>query len=101
MKFYLQFYTKNLAGEKMQAMGSDGVFILDGRNTLANMIIDGHKRAYQLRFVEKFIGFKVMRCSRYFDGQAITDIMIKITYPDKFCIERGYDYQGISINGGP
>lgn len=45
----------------MEACGSDGVFILDGRNNLDTMIDDAFSRMHTLRKVSRFSGFKIMR----------------------------------------
>lgn len=99
MKFYIQFYNNGIGSEKgtyQRALGSDGVFILDGRNTKFNMIRDGTRRAYQLRKIKKFVAFRVMQGDRFDISKAITRYN-KIKYPDQFCIDRGYDYGGICI----
>ena len=79
MKAFIQFYTKNLAGETMEALGTDGVFILDGRNNLDTMIFDGQEQAYSLHRIHKYEGFKVIRGSSFYSENAMTD-MIKLDY---------------------
>ena len=71
MKYYIQFYT----GENNEALGSDGVFILDGRNSTYNMINDGRDRAWQLRNIKKFYGFKIMRGERFKDSNPYTNLI--------------------------
>jgi len=51
MKFYVQFYTRNLKDHIVELCGSDGVFILDGRNKLSTMIQDAKERIFKLRFI--------------------------------------------------
>ena len=54
---YVQFYVK-----KQWLCGSDGIFILDGRNNLSTMIIDCKERIYKLRFVQPSIdGFEILK----------------------------------------
>lgn len=72
MKAYVQFYkTKGswskengfqyLPGEHVEACGSDGVFILDGRNSLETQIQDAKDRMFKLRNVQNFSGFAIMK----------------------------------------
>lgn len=65
MKAHIQFLTTNLNGETVEQLGSDGVYILDGRNKLQTMIQDGYNRAYMLRKIHTFKGFKVKRVTRF------------------------------------
>ena len=69
---YVQFYQYDLAGNLTEPCGSDSVFILDGRNSLYTQIKDGHERAYRLRKVAKFEGFKIMHGSKVSNGQPLT-----------------------------
>lgn len=56
MKAYVQFMSKG-----RESLGSDGVFILDGRQKLETWKKDARKRKHQLRFVAPYIdGFKIM-----------------------------------------
>ena len=59
MKKYVQFLTQNQNGKIDRALGSDGIFILDGRNTLETMIDDATTRQWQLRKIHTYIGFEI------------------------------------------
>lgn len=71
MKAFIQFLTTNLEGEIVDQLGSDGVFILDGRNNLQNMINDGYTRDYELRKIYAFKGFKVKIGTRFDNAKTI------------------------------
>jgi hypothetical protein len=62
MKYYVQFLKVNMAGEIDEQLGSDGIFILDGRNNLYTMIQAAFDRIHALRHVKKHIaGFDIMK----------------------------------------
>jgi len=66
MTAYVQFLTKNLKGQTVEACGSDGVFILDGRNCLDTMINDAYEQKHKLRFVQKhYVGFEIRKGARF------------------------------------
>lgn len=65
MKYYAQFLTCNLNNEIVEALGTDGVFVLDGRKSLENMSADAQNQAYFLRSVQKFVGYQIVRGSRF------------------------------------
>ncbi len=83
MKYFARFLTlssgktfkdgKMITVEKFptEAIGSDGVFILDGRNNLETMKIDAKKRIEQLKNIHTFIGFKIMKGERFIDAKEI------------------------------
>lgn len=58
--YYVQF-TEARNGEMVDCLGSDAVFILDGRNTLKKMTCDAMTRMDQLRHVKKIDGFRIMK----------------------------------------
>lgn len=75
MKYYIQFYDYSVPGpwnnnkrELIEACGSDGVYILDGRLSQYNMILKGHDRAYTLRHVKKYPAFRIIKCNGKFDA---------------------------------
>lgn len=86
MKYYAQFL-ENSSGQTwcpikkglvsapitiVDAMGSDGVFILDGRNSLSTMINDATKRMKSLSKVKpNYIGFKIMRGEKFTKSKEI------------------------------
>ena len=60
MKYYVQFKAHDLKNNLVDAMGTDAVFKLDGRNTLDNMTMAAHSQAHELRHVRKdIIGFVI------------------------------------------
>lgn len=83
MKYYAQFLTlssgqkfnegKMITVEKfpVDALGSDGVFILDGRNSLNTMKTDAKKRIEQLKNVRTFVGFKIMKGERFTNSKEV------------------------------
>lgn len=79
MKVYAQFY-HNSTGyvpnsippqfkaeyiKPIEILGSEGVYILDGRNNLDTMINDVENRAQKL--LKKPIGYKIIRAERFTD----------------------------------
>ena len=69
MRYYTQFLTRDLAGNIVEAIASDGVFILDGRNSLDNMINDSYEHMTSLSIVQpRYMGFMIMRGSRFDDS---------------------------------
>lgn len=64
MKYYLQFYHV-IENELQEICGSDGVFILDGRNSLRTMKCDAQERIYKLRNVQKIAGYAIMKGERF------------------------------------
>lgn len=83
MKYYAQFQTEssgqafkdgkmiNVTKFPIDALGSDGVFILDGRNSLCTMKEDAKQRMQQLSKVRSFIGFKIMQGERFTKSKEI------------------------------
>lgn len=84
MKVYVRFYTNStgyIEGsippqftpenvKPIPVVGTDGVFILDGRNTLRNMIYNAESRMNKMnRNLNKgFVGFKIVRSERFTDN---------------------------------
>ena len=67
MKYHVQFLQESITceNEVVEALGSDGVFILDGRNSLATMIQDAADRMYQLRNIHKYVGYIIKKGERF------------------------------------
>ncbi len=61
MKYFVQFKETGLDGTLHDAMGSDGIFILDGRNNIQTMIQDAYNQMNRLRFVKKYQFFEIHR----------------------------------------
>jgi hypothetical protein len=58
---YVQFFTFGTSGDLHEAMGSDGVLILDGRDSLDTAINDAYTQADRLKNVKKFGGFQIRK----------------------------------------
>jgi len=73
MKYQAQFLVKyESQGEIQELCGSDGVFILDGRNSLGTMCKDSIKRIEWLKKVQpKIVGFKIMKGPRFTESTEI------------------------------
>ncbi len=64
MKVYVQFLTVGTNNEIVDAMGSSGVFILDGRNNLQTQIVDAMKQFNRLNnsvLNLGFVGFQIQK----------------------------------------
>ena len=70
MKYYIQF-THARNNKMIDNIGSDGVFILDGRNTLTTMKCDAMLRMNQLRKVAYIDGYKIIKADRFTDNGKI------------------------------
>ena len=66
MKYYVQF-THVRKNEMKRNLGSDGVFILDGRNSLDTMKVDAMIRMNQLRNVACIDGYRIIKADRFTD----------------------------------
>lgn len=53
-------------------LGSDAIYILDGRNNLATMITDSRERKEQMKnFFSDCVGFRIRKGSRFSDNNPI------------------------------
>jgi hypothetical protein len=69
---YTQFLELNENGKLQAALGSDGVYILDGRNTIETMHKDAMKRFHKMKkFHKNYVGFKIQKSSRLDDDPEI------------------------------
>ncbi len=68
-RYYVQFYAKSLDGTLVEACGSDGVFILDGRNKLQVMKLDAQKQMHRLTKVRTYEYFEIRKCYRLSDTE--------------------------------
>jgi len=84
MKYYVQFEEtrkdkwndktrgfEDCTPYQVDAIGSDGVYILDGRNSLNTMIQDAKDRAKLINLLCHFTGFKIVRGSRFSDNNTV------------------------------
>jgi len=67
MKYYVQF-TSVRNNRVVDNLGSDGVFILDGRNSLDTMKCDAMLRMDKLRRVAKIDGYRIIKAERFTDN---------------------------------
>ena len=67
MKYHVQFLTTSVVNKNIvvEALGSDAVFILDGRNNLTTMIEDAKLRMKQLASVQNYVGFVIKQGARF------------------------------------
>ncbi len=67
MKYYAQFYRhSDTTSSKTEILGSNGVYILDGRNSLSTMKEDARKRISQIKGVhDDIIAFTINRGERF------------------------------------
>ena len=74
MKYYVQFYRASDPTSKTEILGSDGVYILDGRNSLPTMIEDAKKRINQIKNIHSdIIAFTIHKGERFSNSQLIYD----------------------------
>jgi hypothetical protein len=76
MKYYVQFYrhSYDTTSSKTEILGSNGVYILDGRNNLQTMIEDARKRISQIKGVQSdIIAFTIHRGERFSKSQLLYD----------------------------
>ena len=65
MKRYAQFMTTDMKGQKVDMIGSDGVFILDARNKFKTQLADAMLKAHRMRHIHNIIGCKIMEGTRF------------------------------------
>ena len=70
MKYYVQF-THAENNKMVDNLGSYGVFILDGRNSLTTMKCDAMIRMNKLIGVSHIDGYKIIRADRFTDEGTI------------------------------
>lgn len=66
MKAYVQFLTLDTKNGVCDLLGSDGVFILDGRNKVRTWIEDAHIQRDRLKNVQPdIVGYKIILASDF------------------------------------
>ena len=70
MKYFVQFLHIR-SGKLYENLGSDGVFILDGRNTLETMKRDAQERLFRLRNVRQIDGYRIMKGERFTNAEQV------------------------------
>jgi len=74
MKYYVQFYRALDSNSKTEMLGSDSVFILDGRNSLPTMIEDAKRRIHQLKNIhDDIVAFTINKGERFSESHIIYD----------------------------
>mgnify|MGYP000855241719 CR=1 FL=1 len=68
MKYYVQFLNMDLNCEATEALGSDGVFILDGRHNLMNMAIKAKDIMERRSKIHNYIGFRIINNDRFINS---------------------------------
>ena len=90
MKDYTQFLVTN-NNILMEAMGSDGVCILDGRNNLQTMKIDAMLRMNKLQVVRpNLVGYRVYKSERFDNKNLLYQWVISGTIYDKVIDDDGF-----------
>ena len=90
MKAYAQFLVTN-NNILMEAMGSDGVFILDGRNNLQTMKINSMLRMNKLQVVRpNLVGYRVYKSERFDNKNLLCQWVISGTIYDKVIDDDGF-----------
>ena len=73
MVYHAHFLELNLANRVVEALGTDAVFILDGRNTLDNMILDTIKQYHRMnKNLHSYCGWRIKEGTRFDDSKTIT-----------------------------
>ena len=95
---YIKFFDKDLN----ECVGSDGVFILDGRNSLDTAINDAYERSDKMKGVQHFGGFQIRTGTghnRFSDYRCLTSIIKydnRKKEPVSYCIIRMYAFKSRS-----
>jgi hypothetical protein len=98
MKAYVQFLELDLKGSTVEALGSDGVFILDGRKSLDTMTTDAHKRFRQMnKHLHNYVGWRIMKGERFDASYSAREwlnphgwegVLVDYRYSDTYPIEE-------------
>jgi len=77
---------------EVDCLGSDGVFILDGRNTIDTMIDDAIQQVKRLQYVKPWItSFKIIKGKKFGEGRTLANVKVKCeTLPNgiKYSVEH-------------
>ena len=72
MKYHVQFKTVNAYKTGLtDLLGSEGVFILDGRNNLRTMKADALMRMHKLRKIHKICGYEIRKGESFSNSTCI------------------------------
>lgn len=72
---WIQFFNRKGDGKLGPALGSDGLHRLDARLGKVSAIQEAHSRAYQLRKVQTYEAFQIMRGPTIQDLRPITPVI--------------------------
>ena len=73
MKYHVQFMDTS----EQEALGSDGVFILDGRNNLFTMEQDADERMASMnKHIHNYVGWRIKRGSRFSNSVIVKEKLI-------------------------
>lgn len=73
MKYFVRYQERKLNGKIDSALGSDSVFILDGRNKLETMVNDAWQNWIRKKSVTSFCGFKIFKSPCFDESNCIYD----------------------------
>ena len=72
MKYYLQFLTASVDETKViELLGSEGVFVLDGRWNEHSMRCAAQEQMHRLRHLHKIDGYRIMKGNKFSNGVCI------------------------------
>ncbi len=82
MKYWVQFLIKSATdnAQLVDACGSDGVVVLDGRLSSYNMNVAAKTPAQRLENIKQYSAFRIVSGPRLFEEQR-TSVVFKLTYP--------------------
>ena len=74
MKTWAQFY-QHVGDRVAPCLGSDAVFILDGRNSIKTMKEDCEERIRQLKNCHKYVAYRIYRGEHFYEDNPLTPMM--------------------------
>ena len=82
MKYWVQFLIKSATDQTqlIDACGSDGVLVLDGRLSSYNMTVAAKRHAQRLEHIKQYPAFRIVSGPRLFEERR-TSVVFKLTYP--------------------
>ena len=82
MKHWVQFLIKSATNnaQLIDACGSDGVVVLDGRLSSYNMTLAARRQAQRLEHLKQYPAFRIVSGPRLFEEKR-SSVVFKLTYP--------------------
>ena len=82
MKYWVQFLIKSATdnAQLIDACGSDGVMVLDGRLSSYNMNVAAKRQAQRLEHIKQYPAFRIVSGLRLFEEKR-SSVVFKLTYP--------------------